>query len=105
MHHSTNNTGREILTGLACPSRFLILFILFVIALEGNEVKRINWSEGIFMLYATGQMTASSTPRASFCQTDIAAFDRLHFGQSSSDARARDERFAYFLLLVMVDQW
>ncbi|KAG9050438.1 hypothetical protein FS837_005511 [Tulasnella sp. UAMH 9824] len=33
---------------------FLVLFILFVIALEGNQVHRINWSEGIFMLYALG---------------------------------------------------
>ncbi|KAG9009327.1 hypothetical protein FRB90_008420 [Tulasnella sp. 427] len=35
-------------------AEFLVLFILFVIALEGNEVERVNWSEGIFMLYALG---------------------------------------------------
>ncbi|KAG8925536.1 hypothetical protein FRC01_010038 [Tulasnella sp. 417] len=35
-------------------AEFLVLFILFVIALEGNEVDKINWSEGIFMLYALG---------------------------------------------------
>ncbi|KAG8961713.1 hypothetical protein FRC03_005040 [Tulasnella sp. 419] len=33
---------------------FLTLFITYVIALEGNELSRINWCEGIFMIYATG---------------------------------------------------
>lgn len=33
---------------------FLILFTLFVIALEFNEPERINVAEGIFMVYSLG---------------------------------------------------
>ena len=35
-------------------SSFLILFILFVVALEFNEPDRINVAEGIFMVYSLG---------------------------------------------------
>ncbi|KAJ7890538.1 receptor-activated Ca2+-permeable cation channel [Mycena olivaceomarginata] len=33
---------------------FLILFILFIIAMEMSEIKRINFSEILFMIYALG---------------------------------------------------
>lgn len=33
---------------------FLILFVLFVIAIETSEVNKINISEGLFMIYALG---------------------------------------------------
>ncbi|KAF8216497.1 hypothetical protein K438DRAFT_2007356 [Mycena galopus ATCC 62051] len=33
---------------------FLLLFILFVIAMEFNELKRINFSEALFIIYALG---------------------------------------------------
>ncbi|KAJ6518806.1 receptor-activated Ca2+-permeable cation channel [Mycena sanguinolenta] len=33
---------------------FLILFVLFVIAMEFNELERINFSEALFMIYALG---------------------------------------------------
>ncbi|KZT71972.1 hypothetical protein DAEQUDRAFT_723607 [Daedalea quercina L-15889] len=35
-------------------TNFLILFILFVIALEFNQTERINVAEGMFMVYALG---------------------------------------------------
>ncbi|KAJ7247668.1 hypothetical protein B0H12DRAFT_1124984 [Mycena haematopus] len=35
-------------------SNFLILFILFVIGMEFSELKRINFSEALFMIYALG---------------------------------------------------
>ncbi|GJE91189.1 ion transporter [Phanerochaete sordida] len=35
-------------------SNFLILFILFIIALEFNELDRLNTAEAIFMIYALG---------------------------------------------------
>lgn len=33
---------------------FLILFILFIVALEFNNIDDINIAEGIFMIYALG---------------------------------------------------
>jgi hypothetical protein len=33
---------------------FLFLFVLFVIAIETNEVNKINISENLFMIYALG---------------------------------------------------
>lgn len=33
---------------------YLILFVLFVIAIERNNIKRINGAELIFMIYASG---------------------------------------------------
>ncbi|KAK7012208.1 hypothetical protein R3P38DRAFT_3019877 [Favolaschia claudopus] len=35
-------------------SNFLILFVLFIIAMETNELQRINFWEGFFMIYALG---------------------------------------------------
>jgi hypothetical protein len=35
-------------------SSFLVLFILFILAIEMNEVHRINVYEAIFMIYALG---------------------------------------------------
>jgi len=33
---------------------FLILFVLFIIAIETSEVSKINISENLFMIYALG---------------------------------------------------
>lgn len=35
-------------------SSFLMLFVLFVVALEGNVIERINFTEGVFMIFALG---------------------------------------------------
>lgn len=35
-------------------SSFLILFILFIFALEFNELTRLNLAEALFMIYALG---------------------------------------------------
>lgn len=39
---------------VSCLHSFLILFVLFVLALEFSERARINVFEGIFMVYALG---------------------------------------------------
>jgi hypothetical protein len=39
---------------LIFSASFLILFILFIIAMEMSEIKRINFSEILFMIYALG---------------------------------------------------
>lgn len=31
---------------------FLVLFILYILAIEGLEESRLNWREGIFIVYA-----------------------------------------------------
>ena len=41
-------------TDLPRQSSFLVLFILFVIAIETNEPQRINTPELIFMIYGLG---------------------------------------------------
>lgn len=86
----------------ACSRRFLVLFILYVIALEGNEVDRINWSEGIFMLYALGK-TPSTYPSHLFGLNRVSPAYRIYFGQSGCDAGTWDERSVDFVLMTSFD--
>jgi hypothetical protein len=36
-------------------TNFITLFILYVMALEGSVAGRINWKEGLFIVYAMGE--------------------------------------------------
>jgi hypothetical protein len=37
---------------------FLVLFILYVVAMEGLDQEHLNWRELIFIIYALGEMIA-----------------------------------------------
>ena len=46
-------TSHEVLL-LSSPPSFLILFLLFICAIEFNELDSINTAEIVFMIYALG---------------------------------------------------
>lgn len=52
--HFVNITVIVALTTTIGPFSFVLLFVLFVLALEGSEIESINVSEGLFMVFALG---------------------------------------------------
>lgn len=52
--HFVKTTVIVALTTTIGPFSFVLLFVLFVLALEGSEIESINVSEGLFMVFALG---------------------------------------------------